>query len=386
MTRRVYIAGIIAFLFAAVISAPVCAQTAQTENDVPLTAADSLAMLDRKVSKWDKLLAKLPSLSAFMQIQYTWERQGDEPSVSQFRIRRARITLAGNIYRELVDYNFMVEFAGSPKIVDAYLRVTPWKQFNVQVGSFRPAFTLENYFYGATTTELIEYPQIVSKMTTIGDISGMGSGSAGRDIGLQAYGGFFNSGGFSRVQYYAGIFNGNGLDYNSHSSKDFAAMLRINPVKSLALVGSVYRGKWSPSGNRSYAARNRWSAGFMYDDSKWFARGEYISGETGGLKTDNLPVAPAGEKLLTDGAYLLAGVWFCGGKVAPIVRAEFCTQNTEARSRTTDMAYTAGLFYRPLKYLRVQLNYTATTYSYTPAGFGSRPMGNRISVMLTGMF
>lgn len=383
--------GVLLLLAAAMLSlSAVHASFARAEGDMQtetLSAADSVALLSERVEKAERRLSKLPTVSGFMQITYMLGIRGDEPLTSQFRVRRARVTLAGRIYKELADYDFMVEFADSPKVLDAFLRITPWQQFNVQAGVFRPPFTLENCFYGATTMELIEYPQIVSSMTTIGDLSGAGRGAAGRDLGVQLYGGFFNGRGFSTLQYYAGMFNGNGLDYNVKALKDFSAMLRVNPVKDLAIIGSVYLGRLTPPSGGGSRVRNRWSAGFMYDDGKWFSRGEYIGGVTGigGLNFKPL-VLPADGRLHTDGAYIMGGRWFCGHRVAAVVRADYFTQNTSARHDTTDICYTAGAVYTPWKYLRLQLNYALTTYSYNPAGSVSRPVDNRVTVMVTGMF
>lgn len=374
--KKQNIIAFIAGLFLVTASQSVFAQSEQ-----PASTADSVAMLDQKVENIDtklttlqKIVSKLPKVSGFMQLLYTYENT--EPTTSQFRVRRARVTLAGDIYKNYADYNFMVEFAGSVKLLDAYIRLTPWKQLNLQAGSFRPAFTIENMYYGATSMELIDYPQIVNKMTTLSDITGLGSGSAGRDLGMQLYGGFFNGRGFSTLQYYVGIFNGNGVDFSGiNSHKDVAAMLRINPIKDLAIVGSLYWGKWAYNGAHTYADRNRWSAGFMFDNKSWFMRGEYIGGITGGLAGDNSKDA----NLHTDGAYLTAGVWFCNRKVAPVVRAEYYTRDTYARENT-DIYYTAGVDYRPWKYLRFQVNYTAKTYT------NDNPAGHQVLVMLTGMF
>lgn len=360
--------------------------TASAQAQELNSTADSVAALDAKVetldenvTKLQKIVSKLPSISGFMQTLYTYENT--EPVTSQFRIRRARVTLAGDICKRYVDYNLTVEFAGSVKPIDAFVRITPWKEFNVQVGSFRPAFSLENMFYGATSMELIDYPQIVSKMTTLSDITGLGSGAAGRDLGIQAYGGFFNKKGFSILHYYAGIFNGNGLEFNGiNSHKDVAAMLRINPIRHFALVGSVYFGQWAPNGSGSYADRNRWSAGFRFDNGNWFMRGEYIGGVTGGMTSSNLLVKPDNGKLSTDGAYIMGGAWIANHKVAPVARVEYYSQNTDARKETTDIFYTAGVLYCPCKYLRVQLNYTAKTHTY------DHPTGHQVLAMLTGMF
>lgn len=355
---------------------PATAQTQQTEptadSQTAIATAEKVDELDKKVTALQKIADKLPNISGFMQLLYTWDNT--EPVTSQFRVRRARLTLAGSIYKTFADYNLTTEFAGNVKIVDAYVRLTPFKQLNLQAGAFRPAFTIENLNYGATSMELIDYPQIVNRMTTLGDITGLGSGAAGRDLGVQLYGGFFNQRGFSTLQYYAGVFNGAGLEFSPiNRTKDVAAMLRVNPIKALALVGSIYWGEWAPDGKGTYAARNRWSAGFMFDNKKWFARGEYIWGETGGVLKNT------SQNLFTDGAYLTAGVWFCDHKVAPVVRAEFFTYDTTNRDNT-DIYYTAGVDYRPFKYLRFQVNYTAKTYT------NNNPMGNQVMVMLTGLF
>lgn len=355
---------------------PAAAQTQQTEatadSQTAIATAEKVDELDKKVTALQKIADKLPNISGFMQLLYTWDNT--EPVTSQFRVRRARLTLAGSIYKTFADYNLTTEFAGNVKIVDAYVRLTPFKQLNLQAGAFRPAFTIENLNYGATSMELIDYPQIINRMTTLGDITGLGSGAAGRDLGVQLYGGFFNQRGFSTLQYYAGVFNGAGLEFSPiNRTKDVAAMLRVNPIKALALVGSIYWGEWAPDGKGTYAARNRWSAGFMFDNKKWFARGEYIWGETGGVLKN------ISQNLFTDGAYLTAGVWFCDHKVAPVVRAEFFTYDTTNRDNT-DIYYTAGVDYRPFKYLRFQVNYTAKTYT------NNNPMGNQVMVMLTGLF
>ncbi len=334
--------------------------------------ADSVAVLDRKVSKLEKIVSKLPSISGFVQFQYSWVE--DE---STFQIRRARVTLKGKIYKDFADYCIMPDFAGSVKLLDAYVRITPFRQLNLQAGSFRPSFTLENVFYGATSMEAIDYPQVVKKMTTLGDISGVSGG--GRDIGLQLYGGFFNKRGFNTLEYRIGVFNGAGISAkDTNKSKDIAAMLRVNPVKNLALVGSLYYGEWSPAtasgGKTVYYDRHRWSAGFLYDDKKFFARGEYIWGMTGGIKGYE-------GNLKSEGAYVMAGVWFLKHTLAPLVRVEYYAENIRARKETAQPFYTVGVDYRPFKYLRFQVNYTRQTF--TDAAVKSR---NQIHVMLTGMF
>ncbi len=352
------------------------AQESAPQND---NTVDSLVVLDKKVSKLEKIVSKLPQVSGFIQAMYSWQEGGDD-GANYFRIRRARLIFMGNIYKSLIDYNFTTDFAGSVKIVDAYMRITPWKQFSVQVGAFRPSFTIENTFYGSLSMESIDYPQVVKKMTHLGDISGLSS--AGRDIGLQIYGGFFNKRGFSTLEYRLGVFNGNGVmvSKDDNKAKDIAAMLRVNPIKNLAFVGSCYIGEWN-NGVSKYNQRWRWSTGFRYDDGKVFARGEYIRGFTAGIKTKS----GAYENFKSEGAYVQVGGRFFKQKLAPFVRVEYFAQNYRDQKGTGEPYYTLGVDYNPIKYLRLQLNYTCKTYNDHKINPAHYPH-NVIEVMMTGKF
>ena len=128
---------------------------------------DSLALLDKKVTKLDKIVSKLPQVSGFVQAMYSWQEGGDD-GANYFRIRRARLIFKGSLYKSLLDYNFTTDFAGSVKIVDAYMRITPWKQFSIQAGAFRPSFTIENTFYGSLSMEGIDYPQNIFSIVNEG--------------------------------------------------------------------------------------------------------------------------------------------------------------------------------------------------------------------------
>lgn len=339
---------------------------------------DSLALLNQKVSKLEKVVSKLPQVSGFVQAMYSWQEGGDD-GANYFRIRRARLIFKGKLYKSLMDYNFTTDFAGSVKIVDAYMRITPWKQFSVQVGAFRPSFTIENTFYGSLSMEVIDYPQVVKKMTHLGDISGLSS--AGRDIGVQIYGGFFNKRGFSTLEYRLGVFNGNGVmvSKDDNKSKDIAAMLRVNPIKNLAFVGSCYIGEWN-NGVSKYNQRWRWSAGFRYDDGNVFARGEYIRGFTEGVKSGS-----AYKNFKSEGAYVQVGGRFFKQKFAPFVRLEYYAKNLYDQKGTGEPYYTLGIDYNPIKYLRLQLNYTCKTYNDHAVNTAHYPH-NVVEVMLTGKF
>lgn len=375
--KRLYTTLLCAMALASFMLTPAKA-TAQNDDE-PASIVDSISMLDKRINKLEGILSKLPKISGYIQTMYTWSE--DE---STFQIRRARITLKGDIYKSYADYALQADFANSVKLIDAYVRLTPWRQLNLQAGSFRPPFSIENVYYGASSMETIDYPQVVKEMTTIGDITGI-SGS-GRDIGVQLYGGFFNKRGFNTLEYRIGVFNGSGINVkNSNRSKDVSGLISVKPIRDLAIIASGYYGDWRPEavGNevsRDYA-RQRWAAGFIYDDGKFFARGEYIQGYTGGIEVgyDEETDMPVRRSFKSDGAYLTMGVWFFD-KFAPLVRVEYYTRDMLARKQTTSPYYTVGFDYRPWKYLRFQVNYTLKTFC------NGDPLRNQVDVMLTGLF
>lgn len=346
------------------------AQESTQQNIAP----DSTAILDKKVAKLENIVSKLPQVSGFIQTMFSWSEDNGESS-NYFRIRRARLIFKGSLYKSLINYNFTTDFAGGVKIVDAYMCITPWKQFNIQVGAFRPSFTIENMFYGSLSMEAIDYPQIVKKMTHLGDITGLNS--AGRDIGVQIHGGFFNKRGFSTLEYRIGVFNGNGVmvTKDDNKAKDYSAMLGIYPIKNLVFVGSCYCGFWN-SGDKTNNLRARWNVGYRYDDGRIFTRGEYIRGKTEGIANST----GDSNMLLSEGAFVMLGARFFKQQFAPFVRAEYYAQDRLNHKGTGEPGFTLGVDYNPLKNIRFQACYT-----YISRNSGKLPR-NTVELLLTGKF
>lgn len=361
-------------LTAAMLTLGTAAASAQEGSAPKVEPTDSLTILDNKITKLENVASKLPQVSGFIQTMFSWQ-EGDNDGANYFRIRRARIIFKGAICGDLMDYNFTTDFAGGVKIVDAYLRITPWKQFNVQIGAFRPSFTIENMFYGSLSMEGIDYPQVVKKMTHLGDITGLNS--SGRDIGVQVHGGFFNKRGFSTLEYRVGVFNGNGVmvTKDNNKGKDLSAMLGVYPIKNLSLVGSCYFGSWN-NGITSENLRTRWSVGYRYDDGTIFTRGEYIRGATQGLSRE----AVCDDMTFSEGAYVMLGARFFKQRFAPFVRAEYFAQNLFNHKDCGEPYYSLGIDYNPIKYIRLQALYTHKTF------LNDSPSRNVVELLLTAKF
>lgn len=317
-----------------------------------------LEALKARTSTWDKIAARLPRISGYVQTGYEWSETS-----STFFIKRVRLNLAGDIAEKL-DYRVQIEFCG-PKIVDAYIRYRPFEQLNFQLGEYKLPFSIENTDYVPLKYEFIEYPLSLRRLMGFNDVCGLSA--TGRDMGAMLYGGFFNRKGYSVLGYNFGVFNGEGLNVkDKNKSKDLVARLTLRPVRGLQIAGSYYWGEYGSD----YLKRVRYGAGACYDEGSLVVRAEWICGTTG---------LPAGGELDSDGWYAVGG-WRVTPSLMSVVRYDtFLENSSESASRQTN--YTAGVVWQPVKYLRCQLNYTYEDYA-------SRAAANRnvVSLMLSGIF
>ncbi|MDE6446544.1 MAG: OprO/OprP family phosphate-selective porin [Alistipes sp.] len=312
--------------------------------------------LESESSVWQKIVARLPRFSGYVQAGYQYS-----DDASTFFLKRVRLSLAGDIAPKL-DYKIQFEFC-KPQLVDAFIQYRPLDQLNIRLGQYKVPFSIENTDYVPTKLELIEYPMVLQKLMGFSDVCGISA--TGRDLGATLYGGFFRRDGYSIVSYDLGVFNGAGINTkDNNKTKDIAARLAVRPVRGLLLSGSYYWGEYGAS----YFKRERYAAGICYDRGAVVVRSEWIGGRTG---------SDRGE-FDSDGWYVMAG-WRAPHNLMPAVRFEQFTLDTARRSASRQNNYTVGLLWAPVKYLRCQLNYT---YEDSAAGASN----NVLSLMFTGMF
>ena len=318
MKRRIWIIWVISFF--------ICPAVSWTQE------ADSVPA---RVSRLEKILGKLPKISGFINLRYQYD--GADGSNS-FDVRRARIDIQGDIIPKL-DYRLQVEFAGTPKILDAYVR---WKMAsfaNLQVGQFKLPFTLENP-YAPTALETIDNSQVIDRFASYNDVSGIKSN--GRDIGISLSGSFFKREGYNVLEYNAGVFNGNGINnLDMNKKKAFAGTLSVTPARYFTLAGFYYNGTTTDK-ERGEQKRMRVGGGAKYEDGKLLLRGEYITGKTGVLKSE--------------GFYVMAGYFFIP-KLQGVVKYDYF-QEDKYRKATRSVKYVVGLNYTVIGKTRLQLNYT----------------------------
>lgn len=339
--------------------------------------AAEVAALKAQAAARDARLDRLPRLSGYVQAGYEWSDES-----SSFFIKRVRLDLRGALARTL-DYRVQLEFASSPKIVDAYLHYKPFRQLNFKLGEYKIPFTIENTDYVPLKFELIEYPLALQRLMGFAEpIGGRYVGGAmqggetlkdtGRDMGLTLHGSFFPCGERALLSYDVGVLNGAGINLRDNNrSKDVVARLTLRPVRGLTLSGSWYGGEYGAD----CLERQRVSAGVCYDRGRGVVRGEWIGGRTGYAATEEY----AAGTFDSSGWYVLGGVRLTP-TLMPVVRYDTLLPDTaSADSRQTN--WTAGILWHPVRPLRCQLNYTYEHYA--APGMTDR---NVVAVMLTGIF
>ncbi len=281
--------------------------------------------------KWGKIVDKLPQISGFAKLCYTWNDGGS----SNFSAQYVRISMAGDLGKKF-DYKLQVELA-KPKLIDAYVRWKVNPAFNIQFGQFHVPFSLEGP-YSPTKWETIESPLVVDEITGLPDT---------RDLGFQFYGQFgkLNEEGHYLFDYGVGVFQGEGKNTaDANKSKDVIGRLKFFPIRDLCLTGSYSYGERGSD----YIVNQRAAAGFEWKPKNWTIRSEYLWHKQG-----------TGEAAqYNDGLYVVVARQI--KQFAPVLRYNFYNQKS---IRMDQSDYIVGLNYLPVKNLKLQLNYTLTTYS-----------------------
>ncbi len=330
---------------------------------VMVFALASLSTINAQEKK--SLIGDYLSISGWMNIQYDYERQMKNDGITldeinTLNVRRARLDFKGNISKNL-EFRVQGDLAGTPKLVDGFVKVKLHKSFNIQAGQFKIPFTFENP-QSPLTLEGVEYAQVISKLSGYSDMSGVTTYSGGRDVGVMIYGNFFSFEHDGKeipiLTYKLGVFNGNGMNKkDANTSKDIAASIEVCPkVKGLMLAASYYDGNYLLNANPVYeknANRDRITFGGKYENGRLTVRSEYIAGKTEMANKDGI------YTLNSDGFYVAGGYWFNmkEQRIRPVARYDFLRQDID-NPETNSTYYMVGIDWWPYKNLRLLLNYT----------------------------
>ena len=178
------------------------------------------------------------------------------------------------------------------KVMGCELVWHPVPALRLRAGVQRMPFLLETS-YSPRTLEAVGFSQAASYLGGYSkDLSGRNSRS--RDCGVALEGSFWpRDGGYSVLNFTAGLFNGNGYSLrDDNRAKDFQGRVVLQPARTWKVSLGAMLGRYG----EEVLVRNRFAAGFWFDDGRWFVRSENIYGITDGLRSD--------------GFFALGGYWF----------------------------------------------------------------------------
>jgi phosphate-selective porin OprO and OprP len=156
--------------------------TQQQADSLRADAAIKQQETDSKKKSFPLTASRLFQLQGYTQVRY--QQLQESGKNSGFDIRRARLDVKGSI-NPVFGYRLLADFAGSPKLIDAYTEIKLADYFIIMAGQFKIPFSYEN-LVPDRELEVIDRSQVVEALVARSkDILG---NTNGRDIGIQAGG------------------------------------------------------------------------------------------------------------------------------------------------------------------------------------------------------
>jgi len=319
--------------------------TQQQADSIRAEAAIKQQETDAKKKAFPLNASRFFQLQGYTQVRY--QQLQESGKNSGFDIRRARLDLKGSI-TPVFGYRLLADFAGSPRLIDAYTEIKLADYFTITAGQFKIPFSYEN-LVPDRELEIIDRSQVVEALVARSkDILG---NTNGRDIGIQAGGKFLKINGAPLAEYSVAVLNGSGVNVadTANSSKDLAARLVFTPLKGLYFGGSYYNG-WDKVSKPDVAGKSqvRDRLGFEagYAIARFSVRGEYIYGKDG--KTNRA------------GWYLSTGYFVLPQKLQFLARYDTYDPNTSTTNNISTN-YTVGGNFLFNNWSKLQINYTFRT-------------------------
>lgn len=283
--------------------------------------------------------SRLISLSGYTQVRYLFQQETGK--TDGFDIRRARLDVRGNV-SPYFSYRLQTDFAGTPKLLDAYAEIKIYDYLNFTIGQAKIPFSAEN-LASSNKMESIDRSQVVEALVARGKDE-IGNQN-GRDIGVQVGGSFGKFENRFLFDYKIGVFNGAGINSaDKNENKDVVGRLIAHPVKGLDFGGSYYTGtgnfgKPTPTNQD----RERYGIELNYEYKRFFVRGEFIAGKDGAIKRN--------------GWYAQTGYYLIPARLQLIAKYDTYDTNTSA-ANDISTAYLIGGTYIFNNWSRIQAGYT----------------------------
>ncbi|MEI6679975.1 MAG: porin [Mariniphaga sp.] len=282
---------------------------------------------------------RLIQLSGYSQIRYQFLQEAGK--ADGFDIRRARLDIKGSL-SPYFSYRLQTDFAGTPKIMDAYGEIKIFDYLNFTIGQAKIPFSFEN-LASSNKMESIDRSQVVEALVTRGkDVIGNHNG---RDIGVQVGGSLVKIKNRFLFDYKVGVFNGSGINQtDKNKNKDIVWRFISHPVKGLDFGGSVYIGTGNfGTPTTTNQVRNRSGVEVNYEYQRFFIRGEFIEGKDGVISRN--------------GWYAHTGYFIIPARLQFILKYDIYDPNS-AISGNISTAYLIGGTYHFNNWSKIQAGFT----------------------------
>lgn len=267
-------------------------------------------------------------------------------TTSTFRLRRAEISLKGEILPKQVGFALMFDPAkvrefntvtvegpmgemtqikqpvSAVSVMQDFFITAITKYADASIGQFKIPVSWEGY----NSSSKIIMPERAIVSGQFGDK---------RDLGIRI------AKTFPKWGYSFGLFNGAGLNnLDGDNQKDIALRLEAYPIKGLTIAGVTYDSLFK---RELPGTKDRWEADVRYEGGPYLVQLEYIRARDGGVSA----------RVTGQGAYVAAGYTIeteeLGGQLQPVVRVGFYDSNVDANVPATGndelMHYDVGLNY-----------------------------------------
>ncbi len=322
-------------------------------------------LIMQAVDKVAPSVSKHIAFSGYVIGRYAYDASLDNSG--NFDIRLLRLLLKGGF--DDGNFNYLIQFEGTGgadgfRTLDAWLEWKKYDFFQIRAGQMKRCFAIEN-LWSPVTLGVPDYSQNTMLLTGFTDRVGEHS-SGGRDIGIKIGGNLFKMKNHHFLRYDVGVYNGTGINKNDNNkTKDLIGSLYLSPIKELRIGGGYWLGEYGET--EKAVDRNRWTAGFVYENGRYLLRGEYISSKG---KIYNKPESPEDS----DGWYVTAGVPVAK-KLTTFVKYDVYRDDKTINTQNTK--YMVALNWDVTKYLRLQ-----ATYFYADnKGVPSKSSNNAVAQM-----
>jgi phosphate-selective porin OprO and OprP len=319
--------------------------TQEQADSIRAEAAINQQEADAKKKIFPVTAGRAFQLSGYGQFRY--QHLQEEGKSDVFAVRRAYVNLKGDI-TPFWSYRLQVDFAFSPKIMDAYTELKIKDYINFTIGQQVIPFSLNN-ITSNTKLELDDRAQAVAAFSSRGgDVLGDNNG---RDIGVSVYGSFLPVNNLNLIEYRIGVFNGMGINkLDLNEAKDIIGRIVFHPFKGMEIGGSFYSG-WTPDSatiNNKTApellgARQRLGAELNYTFKFMNIKAEYL-------------VAKDGE-VSKNGYYAQLAAFVIPSKVQIVGRYDTYDKDTDKEDNlNTNITFGANYFIH--SFVLLQASYT----------------------------